>query len=197
MALAEQSADRQARLVGLTGSLRLGSYSTAILRVLQSQLDAGVTLEIVVPRLPLFDEDESGAEALDAVRRFKAALAAADGLVICTPEYNHGVPGVLKNALDWASRPSGKSALRDKPVMAISNSPAFTGGVRAQAQLNETLLAAHAAIAPGRQVVIGGVADKFRDGHPVDLAHFALALAAVQAFANRCRQDKPTRTFAC
>jgi chromate reductase len=78
----------------------------------------------------------------------------------------HGIPGVLKNALDWASRPFGKSVLIDKPTLVISVSPAYTGGVRAQAQVNETLLSIPARIVAGPQVVIGNVATKIRDGLP-------------------------------
>jgi chromate reductase, NAD(P)H dehydrogenase (quinone) len=95
-----------------------------------------------------------------------------------TPEYNHGIPGVLKNALDWASRPFGKSVLIDKPVLVISVSPAFTGGVRAQAQVNETLLSIPARIVAGPQVVIGGVAAKMRDG-VIDQSFLSFALEAL------------------
>src|SRR5262249_26020287 len=95
---------------------------------------------------------------------FRNAIGVSDGVVIVTPEYNHGIPGVLKNALDWASRPYGKSVLIDKPVLVISVSPAFTGGVRAQAQVNETLLSIPARILAGPQVVIGGVAEKTKTG---------------------------------
>ncbi|MDB5458691.1 MAG: NADPH-dependent reductase [Caulobacteraceae bacterium] len=175
-------------LLGLTGSLRRASYSTAILQELQAELGEGIRFDVASPHLPLYNEDTDGAEALEAVQAFRNAIAAADGLVICTPEYNHGIPGVLKNALDWASRPSGKSALKDKPTLIISNSPAFTGGVRAQAQLHETLLAAHAFIVPGRQIVMGGIVDKIRDGRFVDKANLSFALAATHKLAEYCRR---------
>ncbi len=105
---------------------------------------------------------------------------------LSTPEYSHGIPGVLKNALDWVSRPSGQSVLRDKPSLIISNSPAFTGGVRAQAQLNETLLAMHARVVAGKQIVIGGVADKFRDGLIINAADLSIAKSAVERLAQAC-----------
>lgn len=106
------------------------------------------------------------------------------------------MPGVLKNALDWASRPYGKSVLIDKPVLVISVSPAFTGGVRAHAQVNETLLSIPARLVGGAQVVIGNIAEKVSDGvldqsflsfamQPVDrlieLSRSATALAAIGA----------------
>jgi chromate reductase len=192
----DQSDDRAisaVRLLGVSGSLRRESYSTAILRELQSELDGGLHLHVVVPRLPLYDQDEEDGEALAAVTAFREAVGAADGLVICTPEYNHGVPGVLKNALDWLSRPSAQSVLRDKPVLIISNSPGFTGGVRAQAQLNETFLATHSLILPGRQIVIGGIANKMQDGRFIDRSNLSFALAAIHRLANYCRSAEAAK----
>jgi len=102
-----------------------------------------------------------------------------------TPEYNHGIPGVLKNALDWASRPFGKSVLTNKPTLAITISPAFTGGVRAQAQLNETLLSIPALVLGGPQVVIANIGSKIRDGVLVDQDSLSFALAALQRMVGR------------
>lgn len=166
------------RLLGLTGSLRRGSFSTAILRTLQSELGTRARLDIRDARLPLYNQDEEGEATPGAVRAFRRFIADADGLVISTPEYNHGIPGVLKNALDWASRPSGQSVLKGKPVLVISNSPAFTGGVRAHTQMNEALLSVDACIVAGKQVVIGGVNRKVHDGRFIDQEGIAFALAA-------------------
>ncbi len=113
-------------------------------------------------------------------------MAGSDGVVIATPEYNHGVPGVLKNALDWASRPLGGAALTGKPVLVISVSPAFTGGVRAQAQVNETLLAIHSRPVLGPQVVIGNVADKVSDGRLTDEPSLRFALSAIDRLVALC-----------
>jgi chromate reductase len=123
------------------------------------------------------------------VRAFRRAIAASDGIVISTPEYNHGMPGPLKNALDWASRPHGQSVLVGKPTLIISSSPAFTGGVRVQSQLNETLLSVQAAVVPGPQVVIGGVADKVSDGRLVDQPSLTFALAAIDRLTSLCRHS--------
>jgi chromate reductase len=166
------------RLVGLAGSLRKASYSRATLLGLRDSLPAAVKLAICDLQLPLYNEDEDGADAPHDVQLFRNAIGASDGVVIVTPEYNHGIPGVLKNALDWASRPFGKSVLIDKPVLVISVSPAFTGGVRAQAQVNETLLSIPARIMAGPQVVIGDVAVKIRDGM-LDQAFLGFTLAAL------------------
>jgi chromate reductase len=175
------------KLLGLSGSLRRTSHSTAILREIQAELGSSAELDVFVPRLPLYDEDELAPEVLEPVERLRAAIAASDGVIICTPEYNHGLPGVLKNALDWVSRPSGKSVLKAKPVLVISNSPGFTGGVRAQVQLQSTLLAIQAHILPGREIVIGGVADKLRDGWLTDRGHLTFAMAAVGRLLDACR----------
>jgi len=176
------------RLAGLCGSLRRGSYSAAILQSLRNELVAGAGLEIADIRLPLYNQDEDGATPDVAVQTLRRTIADADGLIIVTPEYNHGVPGLLKNALDWASRPGNKSVLQNKPVLVISNSPGFTGGVRAQAQLNETLLAVSAVILPGRQIVISNVAEKIKDGVFADKANIAFAMESVHRLIGLCRR---------
>jgi chromate reductase len=179
---------RPIRLLGLSGSLRRASYSTAILRALQEELGSTAHLELGHIDLPLYNEDEDGENAAASVHAFRRAISDAHGLVISTPEYNHGMPGVLKNALDWASRPSGRSALKNKQVLVISNSPGFTGGVRAQAQINEALLSVAAVILPGRQIVIGGIADKVKEGKLVDRANLEFATAALHRLIGLCRR---------
>ena len=174
------------RLLGLTGSLRKDSYSTAVLRGLQTALSDRALLDIQDAKLPLYNQDEDGPVCPDAVRAFRRSIATSDALIISTPEYNHGIPGVLKNALDWASRPYGKSVLTGKPVLVVSASPAFTGGVRAHAQVNETLLSVHAVLVPGPQVVIGGIADKVSEGRLIDQASLTFALAAVDRLLALC-----------
>ncbi|CAN7635743.1 NADPH-dependent FMN reductase [Mesorhizobium sp. LjNodule214] len=180
------TAHTQARLLGLPGSLRLGSHSLAVLRGLQPELRPAVDLQIGDLRLPLYDEDQDGPSTPENVRVFRQAVAESDGVVITTPEYNHGIPGVLKNALDWASRPLGRSALTGKAVLVISVSPAFTGGVRAQAQANETLLAIQSRPVLGPQVVIGNVADKIKDGRLTDEPSLRFALSAIDRLIALC-----------
>ena len=104
----------------------------------------------------------------EGVVRLSEAVANSDGVLIVTPEYNHGVPGVLKNALDWASQPFQRSVFRNKPVSLISTSVAFTGGVRAQCQLRETLHSMLAIVVPGPEIVIGGVHAKITGQTSVD-----------------------------
>ena len=173
------------RLLGLPGSLRKASFSRATLIGLRDNLPEKVTLEIHEPQLPLYNEDDDRSNGPEEVVRFRDAIKNSDGVVIVTPEYNHGIPGVLKNALDWASRPFGKSVLTNKPALAISISPAFTGGVRAHAQLNETLLAIPALVLGGPQVVIADIGNKIEDGVLVDQPSLSFALTALQRMIGR------------
>lgn len=175
-----ESAAAPSRLLGLPGSLRKSSNSLAVLLGLQSVLLDTAALEIRSLNLPLYNQDEDGPASPPAVVALRQAVAASDGLVIVTPEYNYGMSGVLKNALDWLSRPYGKSAMVGKPALVISVSPAITGGVRAQGQLHMTLLGMSARIVPGPQVVIGSARDKIRDGVLTDEATLAFTRAAIE-----------------
>src|ERR1700724_903835 len=117
------------RIVGISGSLRRASFSTSLIRLLAQRAAPAVAISLAeMSEIPLYNEDLDGDEKPAAVQAINAAIAESDGVLIVTPEYNHGVPGVLKNALDWASRPFGRSVLAKKPALAISGSPAFTGG---------------------------------------------------------------------
>ena len=168
------------RLVGVAGSLRRDSYSTAILRTLREAMTSEVELVLhPLGDVPLYNQDEDTLTPPPPVSALRDAIARSDGLVIVTPEFNYGLPGVLKNALDWASRPYGAGALLGKPVLTMSASPAFTGGVRAQAQLNETLLATQSRLVVRPQTVIGSVHEKIVDGRLVDPASLQFALGAV------------------
>ena len=168
------------RLLGLSGSLRRASNSTAVLRGLQEVLAPKAALKIFpLHGIPLYNEDDDGEHAPESVRALRSSLATSDGVIMISPEYNHGMSGVLKNALDWASRPFGRSVLRAKPVLTMTASPAFTGGARAQQQLNETLASIPARQVLRPQIVIGGVHEKVRDGRLVDEAVLRFALAGV------------------
>lgn len=182
--------DARVKLLGLSGSLRTNSYCRSVLHALQRALAPEVHLAIRNLRLPLYNEDEDGDVASEVVRNFRSSIAECGGLVIVTPEYNHGIPGVLKNALDWASRPLNGSVLAEKPVVVISASPAFTGGVRAQASVHDTLLAVGARIIDGPQIVIGNVAEKVVHGEFVDKASLAFALNRICRMVKNIRRSK-------
>jgi chromate reductase len=145
----------QLRLLGLSGSLRRASNGTAVLRGLQNALAPKAALDIFsLQGLPLYNEDDDGEYAPESVRALRSAIETTGGVIMVSPEYNHGMSGVLKNALDWASRPYGRSVLRSKPVLTMTTSPAFTGGVRAQQQMNETLASIPARPVLRPQIVI-------------------------------------------
>ena len=185
------------RLLGLSGSLRRASHSTAVLRGLRDALAPKAVLSIFpLEGMPLYNEDDDGEHASEPVRALRSAIETSDGAVMISPEYNHGMSGVLKNALDWASRPYGRSALRGKPVLTVTASPAFTGGVRAQQQMNETLASIPARLVLRPQIVIGSVHEKVRDGRLVDEAALRFALAGVDDLLDEIRAARFPRAAA-
>jgi chromate reductase len=184
-------------LLGLSGSLRRASNSTAVLRGLKHALAPSTPLNFFpLHGVPLYNEDDDGDQAPLSVRALRYAIETSDGVIMISPEYNHGMSGVLKNALDWASRPYGRSALRGKPVLTLTASPAFTGGVRAQQQMNETLVSIPARLVHRPQIVIGGVHDKVRDGHLVDEAALRFALEGVDDLLDAIRMARCGRAAA-
>ena len=153
----------QVRLLGLPGSLRRNSYSLAVLRGLQAALAPPVDLQIGDLRLPLYDQDEDGFSTPETVQAFRHAVEKSDAVVIVTPEYNHGIPGVLKNALDWASRPFASNVFRNKPVVVIGSSSGVFGAVWAQAELRKVLGTMGARVVDA-EVAVGRAAEKLDAG---------------------------------
>jgi chromate reductase len=128
------------KVLGIAGSLRESSYNRALLRAARELLPEGVELvEHHLRDLPFYDGDVEAAGDPDSVAAFKEAIREADALLIATPEYNRGVPGVLKNAIDWASRPPLGSPLTGKPVAIMGASTGRGGTARAQEQLRSAL----------------------------------------------------------
>jgi chromate reductase len=168
------------KLLGISGSLRQGSFNAAILATLAETVSARAELtRFPLNDVPLYDQDLDSETPPAAVAALRAAIGAADGLVIAAPEYNYGISGVLKNALDWASRPYGKATVIGKPVLTLTSSPAFTGGVRAQLALHETLGAIGARALRRPQTVIAAVHEKIRDGRLVDTATLGFLEAGI------------------
>jgi len=160
----QKTTNETVKIVGISGSLRRGSFSTALLKVLAEKSQPAIEIKIVtLEDIPLYNEDLDSEPEIPAVAAFKRIIAESDGVLIATPEYNHGIPGVLKNALDWASRPVFESCFKHKPVSIISSSLAFTGGVRAQYQLRETLISMQAHLVMGPEVVVGGIHTNLAD----------------------------------
>jgi chromate reductase, NAD(P)H dehydrogenase (quinone) len=129
------------RVLGISGSLRSDSHNGALLRVAAERLPAGAELVAYerLAEIPPYDEDVEAAGVPEPVADLRAAVDAADALLIATPEYNHSIPGQLKNALDWISRPAGRSALNGKPAATIGASTGMFGAVWAQAELRKVL----------------------------------------------------------
>lgn len=170
------------RLLGISGSLRRGAYSTAILETLSDAVVQRATTTFAdIGALPHYDQDLDGTEPPAAVALLRRQIGEADGLVVVSSEFNHGIPGVLKNAIDWASRPAFASSLKGKPVLIVTSSPAFTGGVRAQAQLREALVSALARPVVAAEVVIGQVHHKIAEGRLIDQISIDFALGAYDA----------------
>ena len=186
----------QYRLLGISGSLRVNSFSTAILTALAEATAARASFDYAdIGALPHFNQDLYVEPLPPAVQILRDLVAAADGLVISSSEYNHGIPGVLKNALDWASRPHNGSPLKGKPVLIVTSSPAATGGVRAQYQIRETVVSALARPVSTPEIVVAHVGTKIVDGRFVDdaVVEFALAgFAAMFAEIDRLAAAEPS-----
>jgi chromate reductase len=193
----ESSMDRTGetvRVVGISGSLRRASFSTSLLKVLSEKTAPAIDIHVVtLEDIPLYNEDLDRNPEIPSVAAFKKIIAESDGVLITTPEYNHGVPGVLKNALDWASRPVFESCFKNKPVSIISSSKAFTGGVRAQYQLREALISMHAHLVMGPEVVVGGVHAKL----PEDVYQDENGLTFMLRSLDRLREEILGRRLVC
>jgi len=167
----EGSRSHSLHLAGIAGSLRQGSFNRLLLRALAEYWPTWVTYEeLDIGGLPPYNDDHNEPNPVpEAVVRFKERLAAADGYVIATPEYNYSIPGVLKNALDWASRPVATSPVRGKAVGIIGASQGTFGTVRAQLHLRQVcvFLALYPLNRP--EILVRDPAAKFdADGRLVD-----------------------------
>lgn len=153
------------RVLGVAGSLRAGSFNRALLRAARELAPDGLRIDpFDLDGVPLYngDLDRDGVRP-EAVERFKAAIAEADGVLIATPEYNYGIPGLLKNAIDWASRPALRSPLAGKPVAGVGAAPGVIGTARGQEHLKLVLLATQSLVMPHPGVVVNRAAEKFDD----------------------------------
>jgi len=127
-------------ILGFAGSLRKNSYNKALLRAAAELVPEDAELEIFdLEGIPLFNQDLE-TQIPEKVKEFKVKIKAADAILIVTPEYNSSFPGVLKNAIDWASRPYGDNSFEGKPVAVMSASVGMLGGVRAQYHLRQTFV---------------------------------------------------------
>jgi chromate reductase len=154
------------RVLGISGSLRRDSHNTELLRAAAGLLPPEAELELWedLKSVPPYDaDDDHGPESWpESLRSLGDAIAAADVVLFATPEYNHSIPGTLKNALDWLSRPLARSPLRGKPVAVVGASTGLFGAVWAQAELRKVLSAIGARVVD-RELPVGLAADAFTD----------------------------------
>jgi chromate reductase len=152
------------RVLGISGSLRRDSHNTALLRHAGELFEAGGAEFVIydgLREIPMYDEDLDVDSPGEAVARIRAAVHEADAVLFATPEYNSSVPGGLKNAIDWLSRPTiAECALRSKPVAVVGASTGAFGAVWAQAELRKVLGATGARVIEG-EVVVGHAMDRF------------------------------------
>lgn len=150
------------RVLGVAGSLRQGSLNRALLRAAIKLAPAGLTIDAFdLNDVPLYNGDVEAAGDPPGVTAFKAAIRAADAVLFVTPEYNHGVPGVMKNAVDWASRPPRDAALNGKPVGIIGASPGQVGTARGQSQLRQAFEFTNSYCMPQPEILVFRATEKF------------------------------------
>ncbi len=173
-------------ILGISGSLRKGSTNTALLRALQELAPAGMTIEIVsIDAIPLYNQDAEETFP-PAVRALKAKIAAADGLIIATPEYNRSMPGVLKNAIDWLSRPYGENSFAKKTVLVAGVSGGKIGTAVAQSHLRQVLVHLDADVIGQPELYLGPAQTLFDEaGNLTDEATKELAQKALSVLALR------------
>ena len=186
---------RPLTILGIAGSLRRASFNRGLIRAAVELAPAGLAVTgYDLDDIPMYNGDVEALGDPEPVAAFKRAIAAADALLIATPEYNHCVPGMLKNAIDWASRPARASVLTDKPVAIMGASPSGGGTARAQAQLRDGLAYTNGFVLPLPEVLVDQATDKFdADGDLTDEAtgdEIRDLLVALAAWTRRLAQTE-------
>lgn len=180
------------KLLGIAGSLRAASRSRALLENMKGLAPEGMTLtSLPLDALPLYNGDLENERRPPAVCELRAAIEGADGLVLIAPEYNHSISGVLKNALDWASRPAYASPLKDKPVVGIGLSNGLIGGARGVQHLKTILSSTGSELYPGPEALVGRASEKLdADGQLIDPATADFLASTLAGFAAWIRRRK-------
>lgn len=156
-------------VAAITGSLRSGSFSQMVMASIAAMFPEGSRIEnIDIGAIPHYNQDLDKEDAPAPVASARTSIAASDLVVIVTPEYNYSLPGVLKNALDWFSRPAFKGCMLGKPVFFLTLSPGALGGVRAQGHLRQILAGMLCELPPLPEIAISHVAEKVGDGRLTD-----------------------------
>jgi chromate reductase, NAD(P)H dehydrogenase (quinone) len=182
------------KVLAFCGSLRQGSYNRMALRAALELVPEGMTIEVFdrIREFPLYDEDVKAKGFPPPVEEFREKIRAADALLIVTPEYNYSMPGVLKNAIDWASRPPDQP-FHDKAVAVMGASPGVIGTARAQYHLRQSLVFLNAFFVNKPEVMIGGAPQKFDDkGNLTDEATRTFIRQLLEGLADLTRRLKRT-----
>ncbi len=158
------------KLLGISGSIRKESYNTKLLHAAAQCLPEGVSLTVIdCGNLPLYNNDFDKEVKPEAVARLLQLIGECDGLLIATPEYNYSIPGVLKNGIDWASRPGYKSVLAKKPAAIVSAAKSAIGGARVQLHLRDVFSSTLTPVVPSPPFLVPMAQDKFdKSGELVD-----------------------------
>lgn len=150
------------KILGIAGSLRAGSLNRSLLRAAKALAPDNAHVEIFdLAAIPLYNGDVEAAGDPPGVAAFKQAIRASHGVLMVTPEYNHGVPGVMKNAVDWASRPPQAAVLSGKPVGIMGASPGMTGSARGQSQLRQAFEFTNSFCMPQPEILVSRAHEKF------------------------------------
>ena len=157
-------ADQPFKIVGIAGSLRRASWNRGLIRAAVEGAPDGITIVTLdLDLVPLYNQDVEERGDPASVIALKDVIRLADALIIATPEYNNGMPGVLKNAIDWASRPAAASVLRDKPVAVMGVSPGAGAAARAQQQVRDAMIYTGGCVLPEPELLVGAAIGKFDD----------------------------------
>jgi chromate reductase, NAD(P)H dehydrogenase (quinone) len=184
------------KVVGFSGSLRRGSLNSAALRALTALVPADLAIDIFdLSPIPLYNDDLRTKEGYpEGVQSFRDALKAADGVLIATPEYNYSIPGVLKNAIDWASRPP-EQPFDGKPIAILGASPGALGSARAQYHLRQCFIYLNGQVMNRPEVMIGAANSKFdADGNLTDQGTADFLKKFLAAFADHIRYHQRARS---
>jgi chromate reductase len=185
------------RILGISGSLRRDSHNTNLLRAAAEEAGPDVELELYdgLKDVPPYDEDDEADQRPDSVSRLNAAIAEADAVLFATPEYNSSIPGQLKNAIDWISRPVATNMLRNKPVVVVGASTGAFGAAWAQAELRKVLAALGARVL-GVELPVPHAHTRFDEGGLIDDEIRASLAEALESLAGEIRRREGVEVVA-